>query len=436
MLSTIQYRIVQRDARTNAKVTELTNPVTHKQSVFTGAFFDVRSSETFKFMEGIFTQKDYKIENVRGVQIPFHDLPQYASRIHAFLPENCLMLSDLCTEVIYFSNVSDEKKKFYYTYNLFPEEVKQKMKSIHSAPAAEKLMLHKQAWQEITSNKKLLLNLISNFVREQMRFRLDFISVPSPLIIDTAHLDFVESCYQTALNLYNTELLDIEKEQGKILTLYLNIHKRFLAKEGNVRELLATVKRLKPKAIVYKISGLEDLREETDFQDGWLALVKGLGLISSEDGVPTVYAATSVEGLIATCYGTDCITQAFYKNDNIEGKFALPGPTMSRLWQESKGTLSAGKISIYESKEFVSRLEFETLLKHTPPPIPMPEIEPLTYDDVHNMTNASFRAIAKKVLLFQRNMEFREIIGAINASQMSLIKGKFRRWMRTLDLFP
>ena len=53
MLSTIVYKVVGRDAQTNAKVVELQNPVTGKSAVLTGAFFDLRSNEDFKFMRPI-----------------------------------------------------------------------------------------------------------------------------------------------------------------------------------------------------------------------------------------------------------------------------------------------------------------------------------------------------------------------------------------------
>ena len=353
------------------------------------------------------------------------------------LPSNCFMLSDLCTEVIYFGGVSDAKKDFYYTANLFPDVVKEKMRKIQEADNyVKKGVLHKQTWQDITSDKKLLIKLITNFVREQMHFRNDFISVPSPLILDTAHLDFVEACYQMALNTYSSPMLDIEKEQGRILALYLNIHKNFLLKESNVRELLATVKRLAPKAIIYKISGLDDIRSSPKLVDGWVALTGGLGLISNEDAVPTIYMDTSVEGLIAMGYGVDSITQTFYKIDNIEKKFTLSRDVMRKLWRDSHGTLSAGRISLYDDKEAISRLDFETLLQHSPPPIPMPEIEPLTYDYVHAMSNSSFRDLAKRVLLFEREMEIRELKEAIMKGEIRLMKGKFKRWMKTIDLFP
>ncbi len=429
--------IVDRDVQTNAKTAELVNPVTGKQAMFTGVFFDVRSNEELKLMQQMFIQKDFKIKNVKGVQIPFHYLPKYAKPILDVLPNGCFTLSDLCMEVIYFGGIADEKKGFYFTSNLFPDEVKQKMHEIQDADShVQKIALHKQAWHEITTDKKLLLKLITNFVREQMRFRLDFISVPTPLIIDTAHLDFVEECYQMALNTYNSPMLDIEKEQGRILALYLNIHKNFLSKEANVEELLKTVKRLSPKAIIYKISDMDDIRSMPELIDGWVKLVRGLGQISNEDGIPTMYICTSVEGLIAMGYGTDCISQPFYKTDNIERGFALKSDVMKKLWSESKGTLSAGKISLYDDKEMIKRLEFETLLQHAPPPIPMPEIEPLTYDSVHSMTNSSFRNLAKRVLLFQRNMETEEIIIAIRKGEVRLMKGKFRKWMKTLELFP
>ena len=52
------------------------------------------------------------------------------------------------------------------------------------------------------------------------------------------------------------------------------------------------------------------------------------------------------------------------------------------------------------------------------------------------MSPQSFRAFAKLVLALLRNMEEQENIDAIRQGDIRLLKTKFRKWMKTIDLFP
>lgn len=436
MLSKLKYEVIKRESQTNAKITKLINPVLGKEGILTGVFFDARTKEDFKFLIRLFQMK-HKLENVKGVQIPFHKLPVFSKKINEVLPKNSFLISDISTEVFFYGNsMKDEKRDFYYTHNMLPKEIKQKMNLVQSRKKfGDKAAEHKQIWREIINDKKLLLQFISNVVSSQMSFNLDMISVPAPLIIDNEHLEFVEECYQNATNLYHGALLDIEQEQGRILALYLNIHKHFLRDATNIRELLITVRRLKPKAIMFKITNLEDIREETNIIDNWKVLIKGLGAMSDEEAFPIIYLSTSAEGMIAQSYGIDCFTQSFYKQDNVEKNIILPSKTMRMLWSQNP-KLSSGKISLYDGKDFVSRIDFEKMLKTNKyPPYPMPEVASIDVRSIVSMSPNSFREFAKLILVLQRNFEISEIIEAIKNGDMRILKGKFKKWMKDLELF-
>ena len=436
MLTTLKYNILKRDPQTRAKVVQLINPLKQKEGLLTGVFFDVRSTEDFKFMKKILGTQHYKLEYFRGMQIPLHYLPKYGRDLLNVLPASGFLVSDLCTEVLYTDRMISEKMDFYHTQNLFPEELRATMKEIQQIKnPAEKLQKHTALWKKIVGDKKLLQKMISNFVRVQMRYGLDFIGVPAPIILDKEHLEVVEACYAAALNMY-AGALDIENEQGKMLTLYLNISKHFLKDKNNAIQILQTIKRLGPKAVAFKICDLEDIRQEIKLIEGWVEFVKGLGIISNEDQLPTIYLSAGVAGMVAQAHGIDCFTQSFYKEDNVEREFMAPKAVMRQLWKNN-AKLTSGRISVYEDKNAITRLELEGILAAgRPAPYPMPELPPMDYAFINSMSPPSFREFAKLVLVLQRNFEESEIKEGIENLNMRFLKGKFKRWLGTSDIFP
>ncbi|MEK6884151.1 MAG: hypothetical protein AABY22_31265, partial [Nanoarchaeota archaeon] len=284
----------------------------------------------------------------------------------------------------------------------------------------------------------LLLNLISYYVNTQMSYQIDFISVPSPLILDKEHLAYVENCYAQAINLYHGALLDIEAEQGRVLTLYLNIHKGFLKKDTNLNELYAMINRTNPKAISIKLDNVPDIRKESaKIKENWKKLMNNLGIYSYEKEVPIFYLSTSTEGLISHAYGVDCFTQMFNKGDNIEKEIkGIDSETSKKNWANNPFLIS-GKIILYDEKEFVDRNEFERMIKNKGVlPYPIAELSNFDIERVFGMNAVTFRQFSKRVLMIIRDFETNENAEAIEKADISTLRNRYKNWFTDSKIFP
>jgi hypothetical protein len=266
-----------------------------------------------------------------------------------------------------------------------------------------------------------------------MTYNSDVISIPSPLLTNLEDIGIAEAIYEMARKLYLGNTVDIERENGRILALDLTLHKSLLEEKKKIEEIVRTIGRIKPRGLKIKITDMPDLRNESrQFQINWVLLMKSIGAMSFLEGFPIFYPSANVDGLIAQMCGIDCFIQTFNRND-IDREIKLPAETIKKL-REANPQITSGRISQYNTKEFIIREDFENIVK-TGWPYPMTDIAAYDYQTIKNMTQPRFRLFAKELLVAQRNFEINEIKNAIeNEEGIRLLKGKFGKGDKTLNL--
>jgi len=438
MFSKLKYEIKKKDKRTSAKTVEFTNPILDKKHIFPSVMFDVRQKEDLAAVTSLFS-KPNKLKRVFGFQVPFYKLAKYMPTLMKNVPRKLSFISDVNSEVFYYGSIKEEKKNFYLSYRLIPERIRSEILAIQKKKGVgTKRAKHLALWDNIVSDNRLLLNLISTYVNTQMSYQLDFISVPAPLILDKNHLAYVETCYNKAVDLYHGDLLDIEEEQGRVLTLYLNIHKNFLKKDTNLNELYAMIGRVNPKAISIKLDNVPDIRkEDAKIKENWTKLMNNLGILSYEGEIPIFYLSTCTEGLISQAYGIDCFTQMLNKSDNIEKEIKGFDKIFAKKMWTYNPQLNSGKIVLYGEKDFVDRPTFEKeIIKKGVLPYPIAELSSFNVQRVLGMNAITFRQFSKRVLMLVRNFEVNENAEAISNSDISTLRNRYKSWFTDFKLFP
>ncbi len=165
--------------------------------------------------------------------------------------------------------------------------------------------------------------------------------------------------------------------------------------------------------------------------------MKNLGIISYELEIPIFYLSTSTEGLVSQAYGVDCFTQMFNKMDNMEKEIkGFDSQTSKNFWVLNP-KFSSGKIVLYEEKDFVDRPSFEKIMdKNRVLPYPIPQLSNLDIERIKGMSPNTFRQFAKMVLIFVRNFEVNENAEAIENSDISTLKNRYKTWFTDHKLFP
>lgn len=433
MESVIEYEILKHDIKVGAKIARRENYILKKVHRFPGFMMDILSREGAKSAVRYF-EKGCQQKRLTGFQIPFDRLETLTPLLSGKIPTNCLMVSDVNTEVFYYKSIKEEKKSFYTDSASIPKEISAMIRGIHASRKGKQTK-HTDMWTEICSKPQFLVRLVNFYIKRQLSFGIDVVCPPTPLIITVADLDFVERVYEQSLRLYHGELVDIEREQGKVISLFLNIQDTFLEKAENINQLLLTIDRLAPRALVFKISNLGDLRVRPNIVNQWRKLMKGIGKVSYEHGFMTIYLSASTDGLISLAYGIDCFTQMPNKNDNIEKEFVMTEQILQRR-REDPYFLS-GKIYLYDMKDSESRSEFQKrIAKMDVLPYPMEELSTFTPADVKSMSDPTFREFSKFVLMLCRSQEIEEFDNAIQDGTISTLGNRFSEWDKDKDVFP
>lgn len=434
MAEEIKYQVLSHDERAGAKIARRENKVLNKIHRFPGVMFDIPSRESAKGISSYF-RKGFKQKRLVGIQIPFYQLEKLTPMVIGEIPKNSLVVSDPNTESFFYKSTIQKKKKFFMESPSIPEGIIPMIKEVYSSKRGKKLTAHTDLWAGICSKPQRLVRLVHFYVRRQLSHGVDVVCPPTPLITSTYDLDFVEKVYEQSLRLYHGDLVDIEKEQGKVIALYLNIQDTFLEKVENINQILLTIDRLSPRALVFKISGLGDLRDRKELVKQWKKLMRGIGKVSYEHEFLTISLSSSTDGLISLAYGIDCFTQMPNKTDNIEREFFMTEQILKRR-REDPYFLS-GKIYLYDDKDFVSRSEFHKIIEKSEVlPYPMEELDNFTPQSVRQMSDPTFREFSKCVLILCRSEETEEFDNAIQEGNISTLANRFSKWDKDKDVFP
>lgn len=436
-LKKLKYQVVEEKRDNEAKVSELINPVLDKKTTFPGVMFDVRSNEDISAIKSYYLNR-FPSKHICGFVMPFDRLRNFSLQLNSTVPQNSLFLCDIKSEVFWYKVINPKIRNFFSQFNALPQHVRNQIKSVGNNDGwGSKIDAHKESWEKIVNDQKILMSLVRAYINPQMSFNIDVASSISPLLLDKDHIDFVEACYDTSKKLYHSNILDAESERGKIIGLYLNIHKRFLRKKTNVTELFRMIGRSEPKAIIFKVCDMNDIRQESNkLVENYCSLIKGIAFASDRYDIPTFQLSVSTEGLISNARGIDAFSQPFNKKDNIEKAFGAKKETMKKLWMDNP-QLTSGSAYDYHSKDIMKRPDFEkgcfdkNVLRS-----PIEGISKMRLDGIQPMTAKRFRLYSKILLMESRNFEEHELIDAIEKKQTRMFRNKFNKWLNGLVLFP
>ena len=244
-------------------------------------------------------------------------------------------------------------------------------------------------------------------------------------MIDGDHIDLLEGCFSLTRRLYGSASVDLERE-GRQLALYANLHTQFLAKARNVPGLTRMVERAAPRALVFKIFNLEDMRARPAFQENYGRLVQSLSRISLSMGMPVVYLSAHTEGYRANLLGIDAFSEPFNQPGSTMrgrgGAYKAPRPGSDYAEQ-------SGKIYDIQTGEHVAREVFEgTCLAEDGVRSPVPGIAETNPGHIKAMTDAAFREFSKMLLMQSRNYEEALLHRGILDDDLGRLWIKINKW--------
>lgn len=189
------------------------------------------------------------------------------------------------------------------------------------------------------------------------------------------------------------------------------------------------VERTTPRAIIFKIFNLKDIREKPTFKDNYNALISGIADLSQTLNIPTFFLSTHTAGYRANMKGIDVFCEPFYRDVNVpREKGGMNQDTRNRL-KEINPTLMSGKIYDIQTGELISRQEFqETCLTDTKIKSPIEHLSKTHPSAIKAMTDGSFREFAKMLLMESRNYEEVELHKGITNDDLNQIQLKISKW--------
>jgi len=221
----------------------------------------------------------------------------------------------------------------------------------------------------------------------------------------------------------------IMNDDGRITALYSNFHTAFLNKSENVEEFRNMVERIKPKAIIFKIFNLDDIRNMKLIQKNYELLIKTMSNLSRSLHIPVFYFSTHTAGYVANTKGIDVFCEPFNRKPKNEVKFTISGDLLQRLNTEDP-LFKSGKIYDIKTGKLISRREFQnTRLTDKGIDSPISGVSSsYTPQTIRSMTDKSFRDFAKLVLMESRNYEESQLHRGINNADLKSINNKISIW--------
>lgn len=431
-MENIEYKLTRIEGEfKEAKIAEYSNWPLQKSIQFPAVMFNVQSKEDLDVIKQYYFQQ-YPSNHIFGYAVPFHKLASYIPELLKTVPRTATYMCDLDTEIFWHSTqkLKPNIQKFYEEYTAIPTKIKSRIANITSTRKfVDRIEIHKKFWKEIMINKSDLMSLITTYTNRQHGYQIGILSSLGPLLLDQDHIDFVEECYAQTKRLYhNDSAINLEND-GKLIGLYSNMHTTFLSKRENVNEFVKMVERTEPKALIFKIFNLEDVRTMRIIKDNYELLINSIGNLSRILHMPTFYFSTHTAGYQANTKGIDVFSEPFNRKPNNEVKFAMNSAQLQML-NEVNPSFKAGKIYDIKTGDFKSRREFQnTRLLNDKIDSPISAI-PATYkpDVIKSMTDRHFRDFAKMLLMESRNYEEELLHKSIPKSDLTKIKNKLSLW--------
>lgn len=428
-MSSVKYTMSKIEGTyKEAKISELNNLHQGTLSKFPGVMFHVKSSEDLSAVKRYYFQQ-LPHEHIVGFTVPFSKLSTYIPQLLDNVPHNITYMCDLETEVFWWVDMKQSVKDFFNTHLSFYNKIKEYITIIGSKQnIKERTEAHRQLWEDIINNKRVLMKLLTSYVNRQNQYQVDIISSFGPLILDGRHIDLVEECYNQTKRLYHNASNDIE-QQGKLIALYSNFNTSFLSKKSNIVEFLKMLERTTPKALVFKLSTLEDIREKISYQTNYDMLIKGIGNLSQSFNMPVFYFSSHTEGYRANTHGVDVFCEPFNKKHNVEIEINGLSQNARQRLLETNPLFISGKIYDIKTGEFITRTEFQkTRVKSDGIDSPILNLSQTKADAILPMTDRSFREFAKILLMESRNYEEEQLHEGIENNDLTKIQNKLAKW--------
>ena len=433
-MENINYELTRLEGEhREAKIVKFSNIPLNKIKEFPACMFHVQSTEDINALKQYFFQNAPN-DRIFGLSVPFSYLSTYVPELidQVHIPRNTTLMCDLETEIFWHSTEKLKPKigQFFASYGAIPVRIKQKISKITTTKKfTERIESHKKFWREITNEKSDLISLITAYISRQHGYQIGILSGLSPLILDREHLDFVEESYTQTKRLYHNDASINLENDGKIVGLYANFHTTFLAKSENVTEFVKMVERLEPKALIFKIFNLEDIRNMKVIQKNYELLIKNIANLSRTLNIPTFYFGTHTAGIEANTKGIDVFSEPFNRKTSDERQFTISSEQLHRMYNEDP-LFKAGKIYDITKNDFISRREFQNkYLTTSRIELPLPFItSTYTSNAVKSMTDVHFRNFSRMVLMESRNYELNQLHNEINNSDISSTLNKVAIW--------
>ena len=432
-MENIQYKLTKVEGEfREAKIAKYDNIHLQKSIEFPSVMFHVQSQEDLNVIKQYYFQQ-YPSDHIFGFTVPFHSLASYVPELLREVPQkNTTLMCDIESEIFWHSTdkLKSDIQKFYEGYAAIPNKIKNKINKITSTKKLiDRIENHKKFWSDIINNKNDLMSLLTTYVNRQHGYQIGILSGFSPLILDKDHLDFVEECYLNTKKLYHNDATINLENDGKIIGLYANFHSTFLAKSENIIEFGKMIERVEPKALIFKIFNLDDIRTMKIFQKNYDLLIKTISNLSRSMRMPSFYFSTHTAGYKANVKGIDVFCEPFNRKPNSEVKFFMSGDMLRRQY-ENDPLFKSGKIYDIKTGNLISRREFQnSRLTDRGIDSPISGVSSsYTPQTIRAMTDRSFRDFAKLLLMESRNYEESQLHKGIKNADLKQINEKLSIW--------
>ena len=411
--------------RRRARIATLDNKTLAKKWRLPAVMFDVRTDEEMDAVRRHYFE-GRPSGHILGFTVPLSRLQAISRSLHQCAPRNLALLCDIETEMVWWSNMKKTVPEFHHRHTIVSDSAIADIQKVAAAVKfPDKAAAHKDMWDGWLADQKMLLPMLGRYVNLQNADQSDILSALGPLLLDGNHIDLLEECFSLTRRLYGGATSSLERE-GRHLALYANLHTQFLAKARNVSGLASMIERAAPRALVFKIFNLKDIRERPAFQANYDELVRSLSRVSLSMGIPIVYLSAHTEGYRANLEGIDAFSEPFnHESSTLRergGAFKPPRPGSDYAGQ-------SGKIYDIQTGDFVTREVFEgTCLSDDGVRSPVPGIADTDPGHIRAMTDGAFREFSKALLMQSRNYEEAMLHEGIRNDDLDRLWLKIDKW--------